>query len=93
MTPNFDRRRRHPPPSSTRARFFHNVEQVQEAARATGLEVRYIPALGRLSFKEQVEAMAHTGILIAPHGAALTNAMFLPQHAVLLEIFPPLMKK
>ena len=40
-----------------------------------------------------VELMGGTGILIAAHGAALVNAMFLPQHAVVIEIFPFLMKK
>jgi capsular polysaccharide biosynthesis protein len=37
--------------------------------------------------------MAGTGILIAAHGAALVNSMFLPQHAAVIEIFPFLMKK
>lgn len=37
--------------------------------------------------------MAGTGILIAAHGAALVNSMFLPQHAVVIEIFPYFMKK
>ena len=37
--------------------------------------------------------MSRTGILVAAHGAAVTNAMFLPQHAALVEIFPPLLKK
>ena len=32
-----------------------------------------------------LELMSRTGILIAPHGAALANAMFLPQHAVVIE--------
>ena len=30
--------------------------------------------------------MAGTGILIAAHGAALVNSMFLPQHAVVIEV-------
>ena len=37
--------------------------------------------------------MAGTGILIAAHGAALVNAMFLPQHAVVIEMFPYYLKK
>lgn len=30
--------------------------------------------------------MAGTGILIAPHGAHLANIMFLPAHAVVIEV-------
>ena len=41
----------------------------------------------------QVELMAGTGILIAPHGAHLANAMFLPAHAAVIELFPYMMKK
>jgi len=37
--------------------------------------------------------MAGTGILVAGHGAAMVNSIFLPQHAVVVEIFPYLMKK
>jgi capsular polysaccharide biosynthesis protein len=33
--------------------------------------------------------MAGTGILIAAHGAALVNSMFLPQHAVVIEVRRP----
>ena len=41
----------------------------------------------------QVELMAGTGILIAPHGAHLANTMFLPARAAVIELFPPVMKK
>jgi hypothetical protein len=34
----------------------------------------------------QVELMSSTGILVAAHSAQLINAMFLPQHAVVLEL-------
>ena len=34
----------------------------------------------------QIAKMAGTGILIAAHGAALVNSMFLPQHAVVIEV-------
>ena len=41
---------------------------------------------------DQVSIMSRTGILVACHGGALMNVMFLPQHAVVIELFPPLMK-
>ena len=74
-------------------RYFDNEDVFLAAINATGLEVEIIQDLGKLPFKEVVQKMAGTGILIAAHGAALVNAMFLPQHAVVVEIFPYYMKK
>ena len=70
-----------------------NKDELLEAVAATGLPYQLVPNMAALSFDQQVELMAGTGILIAPHGAHLTNAMFLPQHAVLIELFPYLLKK
>lgn len=77
----------------TNGRYFENEATLVASARATGLEVEVILDLGKLPFKEAVAKMAGTGILIAAHGAALVNAMFLPQHAVVVEMFPYYMKK
>jgi hypothetical protein len=54
-------------------------DEMIAAAKATGLEVEVVMDLGKLPFKTMVAKMAGTGILIAAHGAALVNAMFLPQ--------------
>jgi capsular polysaccharide biosynthesis protein len=54
--------------------------------KATGLPVRVIRDMGALSWEEQVAAMANTGILVAVHGAALTNVIFMPANAVLIEV-------
>ena len=54
----------------------------------TGLPVRVIYDMGALSWAEQVQAMAESGILVAVHGAALTNVIFMPANAVLIEVFP-----
>ncbi len=40
-------------------------------------------------FLEQVTWMRGSTILVAAHGAALTNIMFMPPEAALYEIFPP----
>ena len=69
-----------------------NVEDVVAAAHATGLPVEVVPRMDYLTFPQQVELMSGTGILIAPHGAALMNSMFLPAHAVVIELFPPLLR-
>lgn len=41
-----------------------------------------------LSIREQVKLMSQTRILVAAHGAGLTNAMFLPQGCGVIEVFP-----
>jgi hypothetical protein len=69
-----------------------NMDDVMAAVNATWLPVTVVPRMDFLSFGEQVALMADTGILIAPHGAALMNVMFLPAHAVVIELFPPLLK-
>ena len=87
---------RHPPRTITvldrkgqHGRSYFNPGDVLAAAHATGLPVTVIPAMHELSWAAQVEAMARTGILVAPHGAALANLMFLPQHAVVIEVSLP----
>jgi hypothetical protein len=74
-------------------RGIHNHEALVAAVEATGLPYDVVPSMGRLTFQEQVALMSRTGILIAPHGAALANSMFLPHGAVVIELFPYLMKK
>jgi len=74
-------------------RTLRNEAEVKEALRRTGMPVVVIPDMGRLGFEEQVRAMAETGILVAAHGAALANLVFLPAHAVVIELFPYGMKK
>ena len=69
-----------------------NRDEVLAAANATGLEVVIIGRMDHMTFAQQVDIMAGTGILIACHGAALMNTMFMPAHAVVIELFPPLMK-
>jgi hypothetical protein len=74
-------------------RGIYNRDLLIERVAATGVPYRLVSTMGSMSFAEQVELMSSTGILIAPHGAALANIMFLPAHAVVIELFPYLMKK
>lgn len=67
-------------------RNFENLAEFQAVVNATGLPVEYIDDMGKLSFKQQIARMAGTGVLIAAHGAALVNSIFLPQHAVIIEV-------
>ncbi len=74
-------------------RGIYNRDEVIEAVKATGMPYEIVPSMHSLSFKQQVALMAGTGIVIAPHGAALANSMFLPAHSAVVELFPYLMKK
>ena len=74
-------------------RGIYNIDRVLALLNASGLPVEIISTMATLSFEEQVELMAGTGLLIAPHGAHLQNIMFLPAHAAVIELWPFLMKK
>jgi len=43
---------------------------------------------GQLSYKEQVQSMHDSAIMIGMHGADITNAMFLPEGGAVIEINP-----
>ena len=44
--------------------------------------------LDTLSFKEQLEIITQTDILLSMHGAGLSHILFLPPHAGVVEMFP-----
>jgi len=75
------------------SRSIHNIEAVVEAVTgALGADapppqvVIFDPDF--TPWEEHVQAMASTGILVASHGAALANLVFLPTGAAVIEIFP-----
>ncbi|MEE4207212.1 MAG: glycosyltransferase family 61 protein [Erythrobacter sp.] len=43
----------------------------------------------RLSFREQVDLMRETRVLLAPHGAGLTNMIFMPEGGHVIEMADP----
>ena len=49
--------------------------------------------LDKLSFKQQLDVIVDTDILISMHGAGLTHILFLPHHAGVVELFPLYWKK
>ncbi|KAK6180632.1 hypothetical protein SNE40_008643 [Patella caerulea] len=76
-------------PSGLIKRKILNEKEILESARnfMTGHEVKGVQ-LDRLSYKAQLQLIASTDILIGIHGAGLTNAIFLPNHSGLIEMFP-----
>lgn len=70
------------------SRGFADMPMILRVLQATGLPVRVVEDLRFLSWAEQVALMADTGILLAAHGGALANVMYMPMHAVVIEAFP-----
>ncbi|CAI5533623.1 unnamed protein product [Closterium sp. Naga37s-1] len=67
-----------------------NAEGVAELVRAMMPKLTVdVVTLSNCSFIEQVAVMKRTALLIAMHGPSLSNTLFLPPNATLLELFPP----
>ena len=70
------------------SRSISNSGAVEAALRKRfGVDVRTV-AFDGLAFAEQVVALHDVRLLVAPHGAGLTNLVFLPPNAALVEVFP-----
>ncbi len=64
-----------------------NEAEVFEILKKYGFEAIDTDAM---SFAEQVDTFSQASAVAAPHGAALTNILFMPPGGHLLELFPPL---
>lgn len=76
-------------PSGLVSRKIANEDELTEAVKAIlpGHKVHGVQ-LDLLRMKEQLQLVANTDILIGMHGAGLTHALFLPNHAGLVELYP-----
>jgi len=52
------------------------------------LDVEYVPGYNDYSFEEQAKHMHSTDVIISPHGAQLTNTVFIRPCTVVLELLP-----
>ncbi|XP_020585136.1 uncharacterized protein LOC110027863, partial [Phalaenopsis equestris] len=75
-----------------RSRSFKNETAVagvfqRECGRVEGCSVRLV-RLRNLTFCDQVKLMAETDILVSPHGAQMTNMIFMDRNSSVMEFFP-----
>lgn len=64
-------------------RYIENEDQVIERLGAMGFEIH---TLESLTFQQQILLMAETKFLVAQHGAALTNLLFMQNDSHVLEL-------
>jgi len=64
-----------------------NEHELVEAAQALGMEVQLV-ALERMPLYDQMRALRRTTVLVGIHGSGLTNGMFLPKGAAMIQLMP-----
>ncbi|GLT63506.1 hypothetical protein SLA2020_360680 [Shorea laevis] len=72
--------------SRKRTRAFMNTEEIARAARRLGFKV--VVAEPDMNMSKFVEIVNSCDVLMGVHGAGLTNMVFLPEHAVLIQVVP-----
>ncbi|KJE95473.1 hypothetical protein CAOG_05922 [Capsaspora owczarzaki ATCC 30864] len=64
------------------------VAQVDALLSPLGFETRYIPEMSHLSFAQQIAVMANASVVVSIHASHLSNLIFAPEGAVVIEIYP-----
>ncbi|KAG0488559.1 hypothetical protein HPP92_007370 [Vanilla planifolia] len=59
----------------------------RECRQVVGCRVRLVRSIN-LTFCEQVQLMSETDILVSPHGAQMTNMVFMDKNSSVMEFFP-----
>jgi len=72
--------------ANARRRKLTNEKEVTDYIEALGFE---IVQAEKLNFSQQVELFSGCSIILAQHGAGLTNILFAPSHSKVLEIHGP----
>lgn len=68
---------------SSGVRHMENEHEIDLLLQAYGFEKVYFD---KLSFLEQIQLMGETAVFMGVHGAAMTNMLFLPQQAPVMEL-------
>jgi len=74
---------------SRKAARYRRVRNEPDVMATLGRYEFEVLAFEALDFRSQVAAMADVGIVVAPHGAGLTNILWCPRGSVVLELFSP----
>ncbi|KJX95149.1 DUF563 domain-containing protein [Zymoseptoria brevis] len=75
-----------------KSRSLDNQDALVQAIRSRFPQVDvHLVDFAALSFKQQLETVASTDILVGVHGAGLTHGMFLKPNSTIVEIRPPVM--
>ena len=75
-----------PPPRMLELELEKKLLASIQAMRNVSLRVE---DFARLSFKEQINVIGNTDVLISVHGNGLSHVLFLPPASKVIEIFPP----
>jgi hypothetical protein len=65
------------------SRSLHNEAEVERILKENGFEILYLETL---SFKSQIEKFANSVLVIAPHGAGLTNILWCKYGTKVIEV-------
>jgi hypothetical protein len=68
------------------SRALQNEVEIEKILEQNGFEILY---LERLTFKEQIQKFASSEIIIAPHGAGLTNILWCKEGTKVVEVTSP----
>jgi len=85
ISPSGEKRRLYVTRSDTKKRRIENEAELIPLLKSRGFEIL---APGKLSFRDQVSLFMWADAVVGPHGAGLTNILFAPKSARVLEIFP-----
>jgi UDP-galactopyranose mutase len=72
----------------TRSRVITNLDEIQSALQAALPDANLTQSKLEFSFREQAEFFATQDVIIAAHGAGLTNALFMTPGTVVLQLYP-----
>lgn len=75
---------------NARSRRLRDPQRISFCARRLNFSVHLHEDLGRHSLREQTSRIRNTGVLVAPHGAGLTQLLWLPNGAGVVELTPHL---
>lgn len=67
------------------SRSLQNEKKIEELLSAVGFDIIYAE---NLKYSQQVSIFSNARIIVGPHGAGMTNAIYAPAGAIILEVMP-----